>query len=93
MLALQKLFAGSDTQAYNLGNGQGFSVLNVLQTAEAVTGRLIPNAFGSRRPGDVACLVGNPSRAIQELGWQQNYAELETIIQTAWDWLRFYYEV
>ena len=71
---------------YNLGNGQGFTVLEVIETARRVTGVDIPYEFAPRRPGDPATLVASSELAKRELGWEPQYPELETIIRTAWEW-------
>jgi UDP-glucose 4-epimerase len=71
---------------YNLGNGQGYSVKQVIDTARRVTGRNIPVKTGPRRPGDPAVLVAASARAMQELGWTPRHASLEAIIATAWAW-------
>lgn len=85
-LAVQSLMQGADSQAYNLGNGQGFSVQEVIDTAQRVTGREIPVVYAARRDGDPARLVADASLARQRLGWQPQFAELATIIQHAWQW-------
>jgi UDP-arabinose 4-epimerase len=84
VLALNMLEKGSPSTAYNLGNGQGFSVRQVIDTAKLVTGRDIPVAIGPRRPGDPSILVGDSVKAIKELGWEPQLASLEKIIETAW---------
>lgn len=86
ILALQALDQGSRT--YNLGNGNGYSNLEVLQTAEAVTGRKIAWEFGPRRRGDPAVLVASSERIQRELGWKPRYGSLRDIISTAWEWHR-----
>ena len=86
LLALEHLLAGGDSRAYNLGNGQGFSVREVIDTARAVTGRDIPVIESERRPGDPARLVADSTRARQELGWRPAYSDLATIIEHAWRW-------
>ena len=85
-LALQSLLDGAPSQAYNLGNGQGYSVQEVIQAAEGVTGRRITALEGSRRAGDPARLVADATLARQRLGWSPQYAELETIVAHAWRW-------
>ena len=85
-LALQSLMSGADSQAYNLGNGNGFSVQDVIHTAEHVTGRAIPVVDARRREGDPACLVADSTLVREKLGWQPQYAELATIIEHAWKW-------
>jgi UDP-glucose 4-epimerase len=85
VLALEKIDEiGQGT--YNLGNGQGFSVLEVIRAAEAILGSPIPFQKGSRRPGDPAVLVASSDRARQDLGWQPRYPELKSIITSAWRW-------
>ncbi len=86
ILALRALDQGSRT--YNLGNGNGYSNLEVLQTAEAVTGRKIAWEFGPRRPGDPAVLVASSERIQRELGWKPRFSSLRDIISTAWEWHR-----
>ena len=85
LLALEKL----DSQArliYNLGNGQGFSVREVIESARRVTGQPIPAEVHPRRPGDPAVLVASSDKAIRELGWKPRYTELDEIVRTAWVW-------
>lgn len=86
VLALQSLECGSGTTAYNLGNGRGFSVREVIETARAITGCAIAVKDAPRRSGDPPCLVGDASRIKRELGWNPRYAELGAIIETAWHW-------
>jgi len=73
---------------YNLGNGQGFSNLEVVKTVESVTGKIVPFEFAPRRPGDPAVLIASSDLARQELGWQPKFAKLEEIVATAWEWHR-----
>jgi UDP-arabinose 4-epimerase len=84
--ALKYLEQDGKTTKYNLGNGKGFSVKEVIDTAKKVTGKEIPVVIGKRRPGDPPRLVGDAERIRKELNWQPQYAELETIIETAWRW-------
>lgn len=86
VLALRALEQGSAGTAYNLGNGHGFSVREVIDCAERVTGRPVPVRTGARRAGDPLQLVGNAARIREELGWQPAYADLQSIIETAWRW-------
>lgn len=88
LLALSALAEGAPSTAYNLGNGRGFSVKEVIAAAERVTGRPIPVREGPRRPGDPPALVASAARAEAELGWRPRYGDLETIIRTAWEWHR-----
>ena len=85
-LALQSLMGGAGSQAYNLGNGQGFSVQEVIDTAQQVTGRPIAVVNGPRRAGDPARLVADASLIREKLGWQPRYADLATIVEHAWRW-------
>jgi UDP-glucose 4-epimerase len=84
VLALQALEQGN--RVYNLGNGEGFSVRQVIETARAVTGEVIPEQMGQRRAGDPARLVASSDRIRQELGWEPQFADLEQIIDSAWRW-------
>jgi len=84
ILALQALDRGS--RAYNLGNGQGFSVKQVIETAREITGHPIPARVGPRRPGDPAVLVAGSQRIREELGWQPEFPHLRDIVATAWHW-------
>ena len=74
------------SRKYNLGNGNGFTVLEVVQAAERITGRPIAYEIGPRRPGDPAVLVASSEKIRRELGWQPRYATLDQIIGSAWDW-------
>jgi UDP-arabinose 4-epimerase len=86
VLALQALEQGADSAVYNLGNGHGFSVREVIDQAARVTGRSVPVAIGPRRPGDPPRLVGDATRIRRSLGWQPHYADLDAILHTAWRW-------
>lgn len=71
---------------YNLGNGDGYSVRQVIETCEKVSGKKIPAIEKPRRPGDPPKLVASAAKAIQDLGWKPRYPKLEDIVATAWDW-------
>ena len=86
ILALEKLFNGSSGGSYNLGNGNGYSVKQVINTAKKITGRSILCKIDKRREGDPAVLVGSSKKAIDELGWKPQFADLDSIIETAWKW-------
>jgi len=86
VLALRALDGGSWT--YNLGNGQGFSVHQVIETARRITGHSIPAKVGPRRPGDPATLVASSEKIRRELGWRPRFPNLEQIVETAWNWHR-----
>jgi UDP-glucose 4-epimerase len=85
-LALERLLIGAGSAAYNLGNGNGFSVQEVIDTAARITEKNIPVRYGPRREGDPARLVADAQKAKQALGWMPRYQELETIILHAWQW-------
>jgi UDP-glucose 4-epimerase len=72
----------------NLGTGNGFSVKEIIATAEKVTGKKAPVTYGPRRPGDAIALYADPSRAKQLLGWEAKYKDPETIIRSAWNWFK-----
>jgi len=86
ILALRALDGGSRT--YNLGNGQGFTVKEVVETCREVTGHPIPAVIGLRRSGDPAVLVASSAKIRRELGWQPRYSDLHTIVEHAWEWHR-----
>lgn len=83
-LALERAKKGS--AVYNVGNGQGFSNGEVIETARRVTGRPIPVREAPRREGDPAVLVASAAKVKKELGWEPRFADLERIIETAWRW-------
>ncbi len=86
--ALEYLFRGGKTDAFNLGNGKGFSVRQVIEAARKVTGREIRTVESPRRPGDPAVLVADAGKAMSVLGWRPRCDTLEGIIETAWKWRR-----
>jgi UDP-glucose 4-epimerase len=86
VLGLQKLRANAESDVFNLGNANGFSVKEVIDVARRVTGREIPWKAAPRRPGDPHTLVGSATKAQRILGWKPRYPELDTIIETAWKW-------
>jgi UDP-glucose 4-epimerase len=91
LLALQKLLKSEDepcADAYNLGNGSGYSVLDVIRAVERVTGSIVPYSVGARRAGDPAVLLASTEKARRELGWQPQFAELDKIVESAWRWHR-----
>ena len=85
LLALDAL-ESQDRIILNLGNGKGFSVREVIESARRVTGHPIPAEIHPRRPGDPAVLVASSDKAIRELGWQPRYTQLDDILRTAWTW-------
>ncbi|NLY08764.1 MAG: UDP-glucose 4-epimerase GalE [Tissierellia bacterium] len=87
LLALEYLEKGGESDVFNLGNGKGYSVKEVIETARKVTGHPIPAVVEARRPGDPAILVASSDKAKRELGWKPEHENLEEIISDAW---RFY---
>jgi UDP-glucose 4-epimerase len=75
-----------DRLIFNLGNGHGFSVREVIESARRITGHPIPTETQPRRPGDPAVLVASSDKAIRELGWKPRYSQLDDIMRTAWVW-------
>ena len=88
VLALRALEQGAPSTVYNLGNGQGFSVREVIECARRVTACEIPVQVGPRRAGDPPRLIGSAVRSQRELGWRAQYSDLDIIMQTAWAWHR-----
>jgi len=84
VLALRALDGGN--RIYNLGNGEGFSVQEVIATAREVTGHAIPSEIGARRPGDPPTLIAGSAKIREQLGWTPVFPELRQIIETAWAW-------
>jgi UDP-glucose 4-epimerase len=87
ILALEKIEQLSG-RAYNLGNGEGYSVLEVVEAARKATHAEIPVKISPRRAGDPAVLVASSRRAKEELGWRSKFPELEAIIESAWKWMK-----
>ncbi len=85
LLALEAL-GERDRLVYNLGNGSGYSVREVIETARAVTGHPIPAIESARRPGDPARLVASSENIRRELGWTPQHPDLKEIIESAWEW-------
>ena len=92
VLALQALNEGAGMSVYNLGNGTGFSVQQVIESCRRVTGRTIKVVDGPRRAGDPPRLVGDASKIINDLKWAPRYADLDTIVETAWNWTRRHFK-
>ena len=86
LLALQSLEGGGDSGVYNMGNGNGYSVREVIETIKRVTGKEITTINSKRRPGDLARLVASAEKIRKELGWRPKYSGLDTIVATAWQW-------
>ena len=88
VLAMERLLAGERVGALNLGTGRGHSNRQVIAAVEAATGKALPLSTAPRRAGDPPELVADPRRAQAQLGWTPRHSDLETIVGTAWDWLR-----
>lgn len=86
LLALEALIDGGPSTRYNLGNGAGYSILEVIAAVERVTGSSVKRESGKRRPGDPPVLVADSTLAKTALRWRPQYAELDTIIAHAWQW-------
>jgi UDP-glucose 4-epimerase len=86
LLALQRMWAGGGSDVFNLGNGHGFSVQQVIDAARKASGRDIAVEEGPRRPGDPATLVADSTRAREILGWLPRFGDLDTIVAHAWNW-------
>lgn len=86
ILAVEALANGAKTNTYNLGNGLGYSVQEVIRTTEEVVGKQLNKKFSERRPGDPAILVASSEKIKKELNWKPSLNDLRTIIETAWRW-------
>jgi len=86
LLALDRLLNGLPGGQYNLGNGDGYSVKEVIEVARNITSKQIPAKIVERRPGDPAVLIGSSEKAFKELGWKPQFADLNAIVETAWQW-------
>jgi UDP-glucose 4-epimerase len=88
LLAVKHLSDGHDSRRYNLGNGQGFSVRQVIETVEKVTGLQVPRSEAPRREGDPARLIASSQAVRDAWGWNPKYPDLEEIVSHAWEWHR-----
>jgi UDP-glucose 4-epimerase len=86
LLALQHLRGGGESEFINLGNGAGYSVLEVIETARQISGKEIPAKMEARRAGDPSRLIAKADKARGVLGWKPKHPDLESIIQSAWQW-------
>ncbi|MEN4018880.1 MAG: UDP-glucose 4-epimerase GalE [Methanobacterium sp.] len=86
ILALEYLQKGGKSDIFNLGNGNGFSVKEVIETAREITGKPIKEVEVERRPGDPPVLIGSSKKAMEILKWKPKYHDLSRIIETAWKW-------
>lgn len=86
ILGMEKLLAGGESNIYNLGDGKGFSVKEVIARTRAITGEAFAVEIADRRAGDPVELIASSEKAHQELGWKPAHSDLDTIIKTAWKW-------
>lgn len=87
VMAINKLNK-EESGLFNLGNGNGFSVFEILEAARRVTGKEIPSVVSEKRPGDPACVVACSGKANEDLGWEPEYTNIDDIIKTAWNWYK-----
>ncbi|MFA6582921.1 MAG: UDP-glucose 4-epimerase GalE [Elusimicrobiaceae bacterium] len=90
ILALEYLEKGGESDSFNLGNGKGFSVREVIKTVEKITGKPVQVTETGRRAGDPARLIGSSTKAEKILGWKPQFPEIETIIETAFNWHKYF---
>jgi UDP-glucose 4-epimerase len=88
VLALDYLAKGNDSNQFNLGSANGFSVKQMVEAARQATGKEIPAEIGPRRAGDPDSLVASSAKAREVLGWEPKYDDVKEIIRTAWNWLQ-----
>jgi UDP-glucose 4-epimerase len=86
VLALRALYEGHESDVYNLGNGSGFTVKEIIKAAEEVTGIEIKKEVVGRRAGDPAVLIASSDKIIKDLGWKVEFTDIKRIIETAWKW-------
>jgi UDP-glucose-4-epimerase GalE len=86
IVAVEKLLAGGESKKYNVGTGQGFSVKEVLNAVERVTGKKVPHVVAPRREGDPPSLVADSTKLQTELGWKPELSDIDRIVDTAWRW-------
>lgn len=86
VLALESMLETGGARAYNLGSGDGFTNLEILQAVERISGRPVPWEGGPRRPGDPASLTASAERFQKDFSWKPRYSDLETVVRTAWAW-------
>jgi len=86
ILGIEALATGKESEIYNLGNGDGYSVKEVINVASEVVGKEIEAVEGDRRAGDPATLIASSDRIREDLAWNPQYGDLKTIIETAWKW-------
>lgn len=88
VLALKYLEEQNKSNAYNLGNGEGFSVKEIIASASNITGQTIEVVHGKRRSGDPAQLIGDATKMMTDLGWKTQYSGIDNVIESAWKWLK-----
>lgn len=87
-LAMKRLLNGTPGSNFNLGNGKGYSVKEIIELARVITGKKIPVEIVNKRPGDPPVLIGSSEKAINHLGWKPVFSEISVILETAWQWHR-----
>jgi UDP-glucose 4-epimerase len=87
-LALEHLLSDGASDCFNLGSGKGYTILEIIQACEEITGRQVPYRFSGRRPGDPAVLLASNEKIKESLKWEPSFSDIYTIISTAWDWER-----
>jgi UDP-glucose 4-epimerase len=88
LLAMEHLLNGGDSRVYNLGNGQGYTVREVIRSVEKITGKTIKQVDSEKRPGDPEVLIADSKQICNELGWKPKYADLDTIVTHSWEWVK-----
>lgn len=88
ILGLRHLLKGGTSDIFNIGNGQGYSVLQIIKAVEKLSGKKVKYSIAKRRPGDPPKLVANASKLIKTLGWQPQFTSLESIVESALNWHR-----
>ena len=86
LLSLEKLIQTQSSDIYNIGNEQGYSVREIIDMVEEITQTKIPYKISEKRKGDPAVLIADNSKITEKLNWRAKYSDLNTIINTAWEW-------
>jgi UDP-glucose 4-epimerase len=86
LLALNSLRGGAESTVYNLGNGEGFSVKEMVESARRVTNHPIPAVLCPRRGGDPSTLIASSKKAKEQLGWEPSFNKIDDIVASAWNW-------
>ena len=86
MLAMEKLLETGVSSDYNLGNGKGYSVMEIIEMVKKISGREIRVEITEKREGDADIVIGSSEKANKELGWVPQYKDIESMLSTAWNW-------